>query len=321
MARRTTSLAIFLLLVSLAGAQDLRIGIIGADTSHVIEFSRRLNDPALSGHVAGTRIVAAFPGGSPDVASSRGRLAQFVAELRDKWKVEIVETIPALVKNVDGVLLMSVDGRTHLEQIRPVIAARKPVFIDKPMAASLKDVREIFRLCAESKTPCFSSSSLRFEEPIRESKTAAGDILGVEAFSPAPFEEHHPDLYWYAIHGVEILYSLMGTGCEWIERSYTEGQEVIVGHWKDGRIGTFRGIRAGNRGYGATVFGTKGIKFATPVQGAPPYKSLVEEIVRFMKTGVAPIKPEETTEMFVFMDAAQLSRARNGARVALSEVK
>ena len=67
------------------------------------------------------------------------------------------------------------------------------------------------------------------------------------------------------------------------------------------------------------VFGNKGNRFAEPAKG-PQYKGLVEEIVRFLKTGVAPVKPEETLEMFTFMDAAQLSRERGGARVALSEV-
>jgi len=310
-----------LFLVSFAYSQDLRLGIIGLDTSHAVEFTKLLNDAKNPAHVAGARVVAAFPGGSADIESSAGRVPQYTATLRDQWQVEIVPDIPALVARVDAVLLLSVDGRPHLDQIRPVIAARKPVFIDKPLAASLKDAREIYRLCAESRVPCFSASALRFYPGIQALKPAAAfEIYGVEAFSPAPTEPHHPDLYWYGIHGVEILYTLMGPGCAWVERTYADDAEVTVARWKDGRTATFRGIRKGPHEYGATVYGSKGVKLSEPVKGAL-YQGLVTEIVRFFQTGRAPVPPEETLEMFAFMDAAQLSRERGGARVELSSIR
>jgi len=304
----------------LPAPEELRIGLIGLDTSHAVEFTKLLNDPKNPAHVAGARVVAAFPGGSADLPSSIDRVPQYTATLRDQWQVEIVADIPALLARVDAVLLLSVDGRPHLEQIRPVIAARKPVFIDKPLAASLKDAREIYRLCAEARVPCFSSSGLRFYPGIQALKTAAGEIHGVEAFSPAPTEPHHPDLYWYGIHGVEILYTLMGPGCQWIERTFTDDAEVIVARWKDGRTATFRGIRKGPHEYGATVYGSKGVRLSEPVRGAL-YQGLVTEIVRFFQTGRPPVPPEETLEMFTFMDAAQLSRQRDGARVDLGSVR
>jgi predicted dehydrogenase len=309
-----------LFFVALARSDDLRVGIIGLDTSHAVEFTKLLNDPKNPAHIAGARVVAAFPGGSADIPSSADRVPQYTATLRDQWQVEIVADIPALLARVDAVLLLSVDGRPHLEQIRPVIAARKPVFIDKPLAASLKDAREIYRLCAEARVPCFSASALRFYPGIQAMKTTAGEIIGVEAFAPATLEPHHPDLYWYAIHGVEILYTLMGPGCRWVQRTFTDDQDVIVAQWSDGRTATLRGTRKGPHLYGATVYGSKSVRLSEPVQGAL-YQGLVTEIVRFFQTGRPPVSPEETLEMFVFMDAAQLSRQRDGARVELGSVR
>src|SRR5215472_13049271 len=117
----------------------IKVGIIGLDTSHVIAFTENLNDPSNKDHVPGLRVVAAYKGGSPDVESSWSRVDKFTAELRDKWKIEIVNDIPTLCSKVDAVLLESVDGRSHLEQVKPVFAARKPVFIDKPMAGTYKE--------------------------------------------------------------------------------------------------------------------------------------------------------------------------------------
>jgi predicted dehydrogenase len=233
--------------------------------------------------------------------------------------VEIVESIEELCGKVDGVLLESVDGRPHLEQVRPVIAAGKPVFVDKPMAGSLADVMEMFRLAEEHDVPCWSSSSLRFAPGIigMRNDSEIGEVMGCDAYGPCHLEEHHPDLYWYGVHGVEILFTIMGTGCESVSRVQTEDFEFVVGRWEDGRIGTFRGIRAGKSDYGAMVFGTQGIRPAGKYTG---YEPLVEEIVKFFKTGEPPVPAEETIEMFAFMSAADESKARGGVVVSLAEV-
>src|SRR5262249_49615981 len=144
-----------------ASAADLRLGIIGTDTSHVIAFTKILNDPTSPDHVAGARVVAAYKGGSKDVESSYSRVDKYAEELHTKWKIEFTSDIPDLCRKVDGILLESVDGRVHLQQAKPVIAAGKPLFIDKPLAATLEDAREIAHLAQQAGVPWFSSSSLR----------------------------------------------------------------------------------------------------------------------------------------------------------------
>ncbi|MEJ2701864.1 MAG: Gfo/Idh/MocA family oxidoreductase [Sedimentisphaerales bacterium] len=299
-----------------AGQKVFRIGMIGLDTSHVVAFTKVINDPA-SGY--GCKVVVGYPGGSPDVASSANRVEGFTKQLRDKYGVEIVDSIEELCQKVDGVLLESVDGRPHLRQAKPVIAAKKPLFIDKPMAGSLADVLEIFRLAEENNVPCWSSSSLRYSPSLVEMKKTneVGDVLGCDAFSPCSLEEHHPDLYWYGVHGVEILFTVMGTGCQSVRRVQTPDYEFVVGLWDGGRIGTYRGLRKGRHDYGATVFGTKKIIDAGKYGG---YKPLVDEIIKFFKTGVVPVPKEETIEIFAFMSAADVSKARGGAAVTLAEV-
>jgi predicted dehydrogenase len=200
-----------------------------------------------------------------------------------------------------------------------VIAAKKPVFIDKPMAGSLADVIEIFRLAKENNVPCWSSSSLRFSPGIigMRENDEVGRVLGCDAFGPCSLEEHHPDLYWYGVHGVEILFTIMGPGCETVSRLQTKDYEFVVGLWKGGRIGTFRGLRTGKRGYGSTVFGTKSIAQGGKYGG---YEPLVDEIIKFFKTGNAPVPPEETIEIFAFMSAADESKAKGGAAVSITEL-
>src|SRR5262249_38454100 len=262
----------------------MRAGIIGLDTSHVVAFTQLLNGPKAKGVLAQVKVVAAYPGGSPDVPASRDRVAGFTQQLRDKFKVEIVDSIDALLGKVDVVFLESVDGRPHLEQVKPVLKAGKPVFIDKPVAGSLADAVQIYELARQHKVPCFSSSSLRFSPGIlgMRNHPKVGKVLGCAAYSPCSLEEHHPDLFWYGIHGVETLFTIMGPGCVSVQRTHTKDFELVTGTWKDGRIGTYRGIRKGSAGYGAVVFGDKGIE---PSGGYGGYEPLVVEVCKFFLTG------------------------------------
>jgi hypothetical protein len=309
---------ILILLAALcASAADFRLGIVGTDTSHVPAFTKMLNgDPGAPDHVAGARVVAAFKGGSKDIESSITRVDQYAEDIRTKWGVEIVADIPALLAKVDGVLLSSVDGRVHLEQARPVIAAHKPLFIDKPLAETLEDAREIARLAKEAGVAWFSSSSLRYGGIGATMKFP--DATGAATWGPGPFEPHHYlDLSWYAIHPVEVLYTLLGPGCETVSRISGPDADVVVGRWKDGKIGTVRANRPYSD-YGAVVFRAKEVVESHPKAAeAADYRPLVMEIVKFFQTGKPPVANEETLEMFAFMDAAQRSKEQGGRPVAL----
>lgn len=293
----------------------IRIGFIGCDTSHVPAFADMFAQAQAGSEAYGFQIVAAFPGGSPDIPSSIDRVPQYTDHLR-KMGVKIVGSVEELVRNVDVVLLTSVDGRPHLEQARPVILAGKRMFIDKPLAGSLDDAIEIFRLAKEMSVPVFSSSSLRFSPGIASMRSDArvGKVVGCNAYGPCALEEHHPDLFWYGIHGVETLFTIMGPGCKSVSRTSTPDTEMVVGLWKDGRVGSFRGIRNAAAGYGATVFGDKGIAQSGDYAG---YAPLVIEIAKFFKTGVPPIQPEETLEIFRFMHAADESKRKGGQVIEL----
>ncbi|MGD0094213.1 MAG: Gfo/Idh/MocA family oxidoreductase [Planctomycetota bacterium] len=227
---------------SVLSAAELRIGLIGLDTSHVTAFTSVLNNPADKNHVQGARVVAGFKGGSQDLESSRSRVEGYAKELAEKWGVKICDTIEELCGQVDAVMIESVDGRPHLEQAKPVIAAHKPFFIDKPMAGSLHDALEIFRLAREAGVPVFSASSLRYGKSTQAVRQGSlGKVTRAETFSPCPLEPHHPDLFWYGIHGVESLFTVMGTGCETVKRGTTaDGKIEVTGEWAGGRTGTFR---------------------------------------------------------------------------------
>ena len=296
-------------------AAELRIGIIGCDTSHVTAFTETLNNPAAKGHVPGGKVVAAFKGGSKDIPSSWSRVEEYSKTLQEKYGVKVCASIEEMCGQVDVVLLESVDGRPHLEQVKPVLRAHKPVFIDKPVAGSLRDAVEIFRLAREARVPVFSSSGLRFATNTQAVHNGSlGKVAYAETYGPCSLEPHHPDLFWYGIHGVEALYAVMGTGCETVQRGKTaDGKIEVIGVWPGGRKGVYRQ----DKDFHGLAKGEKG---EAPVGSFDGYLPLVAQIMQFFQTGVAPVKPEETLEIIAFLEAADESKARDGAPVRVRDV-
>lgn len=299
--------------------KGLRAGIIGLDTSHAIAFTKTLNSPDAPAEYGGYKVVAAYPQGSRDIESSVKRVPGYIEEMR-KMGVEIVDSISGLLEKTDVILLETNDGRPHLEQALPVLKAGKTVFIDKPVAGTLADAFRVYQAAEDFRTPVFSASSLRYMsgmEDILKNKSI-GKVLGAESFSPSPLEATHPDFFWYGIHGIEALFTVMGTGCQTVSRISTPDTDVVVGVWNDSRTGTFRGLRAGKTGYGGYAFGETGISTLGDYNG---YNPLLKEIIRFFQTGTAPVSPDETLEIYTFMEAADESKRRGGASVSLAEIK
>ena len=310
--KRFLWVALAITLVTSTQAQDLRIGMVGLDTSHVTAFTRVLNDKTDKNHIAGAQMVAAVKDSSPDVESSYTRVEKYTTELTGKRGVKLYPTVDELCQHVDAVMIENVDGRPHLRHAIDVIKAGKPLYIDKPLAGTLEDCVQIYQLAKEHKVPVFSSSSLRFAKNTLAARAGDyGKVLHCETFSPAHLEPHHPDLFWYGIHGVESLFTVMGPGCVSVKRGTTDdGKIEVTGTWKNGRVGIFRE----GKGYGGTARCDSG---EHPIGGYDGYAPLVEAVIQFFKSGKSPVDARETLEIYAFMQAADESKAANGKEVPL----
>ena len=315
-------------------AADLALGLVGLDTSHCVAFARALHGADEAVRVTGGKIVAAVKTFSPDMPASADRVEGYAATMQTEFGVRLLPSIEQLCREVDGVLITSLDGRAHLAQARQVFAAKKRVFIDKPLAASLRDAIEIFRLAREADVPVFSASAYRFyASMVALQKTDVGEVRAAISYGPAYLDEHHPDLFFYGIHPTEALFAVMGRGCESVVRSHTRESDVVTGTWSGGRIGVLHGLRTRAIPHKVTVFGSTGFAEQQPTgarfsefgamnaaPGGDSYASLLREIITFIRTGVPPVSAEETIEIFAFMEAADESKRRGGQPVALSDV-
>ena len=301
-----------------------KVGIIGLDTSHVVAFTTVFNkgpkNPADAAKFSGFRVTHAFAQGSKDIEESTKRVPEYTEKLKGMG-VEIVDSIEKLCAQVDFVMLESNDGRVHLEQVLPVLKAGKTVFIDKPIAGSLADVIRIQEAAKKAGVVYFCSSSLRFAASTQAvAQGSIGKVKTAYTTSPASLEPHHPDLYWYGVHGCESLYAVMGTGCVSVKRDKSAaGMIQVTGNWGDGRVGIFREADRKAKGgpYAGKAIGEKGEADIGKFDG---YEVLLQAVVKMFRTGKPQVSAEETLELYAFMEAADESKRQGGAEVKLADV-
>lgn len=328
-----------LTLATLAAAEPVRVGILGFDNYQAVEYVGFFNNPKAEGDLAGLRVTAALPLISDDYPQS--------AELTERWKkqmlnlyqnpksprgvappVELVDSVDALLKKCDVVMIWTLDGTKHLEQAAPIFKAGKPLFIGRPLAGSVEDAVALFRLAAETKTPFWSCSQHRYSPGFigMRNHPEVGKVLGCNVYGGYDVNAAPADRFIRPIHSIETLYTIMGPGCVKVSCASTPTAETYTCLWNDGRVGVYRGIKQGAVKYSATVFGDKGVSTAgiyghgVPVNGVVPtkdtymgYGGLAIELAKFFKTKVPPVTPAETLEMFSLMQAAEKSRDNQGA--------
>ncbi|MDA1014999.1 MAG: gfo/Idh/MocA family oxidoreductase [Planctomycetota bacterium] len=299
----------------------LRLGVVDFDSSHSIEFTRRINHCGVDADqcVEGARVVLGCPG---DSQMSPERIPGFTREV-ESCGVELVEQPTDMIGRIDGVLVLSICGSAHLQRVRPFLEAGIPAYVDKPFACSLPDATEIFRLANEHRQVVFGTSALRFSQDVLTLSDIAdrtGRVLGAFTYGPAKRADGNPGLFHYGIHATEVLFALMGSGCESVVTAYTDGAEVVTGRWRDGRVGTLRGSRDGSTSYGFVAFCERAV-IERRLSTRFAYRNLCQSIVRSFETGVPTVDADTTLEVVRFVLAALASESRQGESVRLDSIQ
>ena len=286
----------------------IRVGIIGSENSHAMAFSKIFN---LSGKYEDMRVVAVY--GEERAASEA---------IQRECGVELVcDHLEEMIGRIDALMVTSRDGKLHFPYAKPFLEAGLPAFIDKPVTATLADAVKLVEAGKAAHAKWFCSSSLRYVKNAQKARNGAfGPIRGATCWSPEQFEPTQSEFFWYAIHAAEPLFTIMGTGCAEVRCTGTATEDVAVGTWKDGRLGIMRAFNYKRKGcgYGGSIHSEHyGFVDMGTYEG---YKPLLVEILKFFRTGVVPVSPEETLEIYAFLEAATQSKAKGGAAVTLAEV-
>src|SRR6266849_5850585 len=292
----------------------IKLGMLDFDTSHVVEFARRLHHKGVAKEqwVDGAEIAVACAGESRIMPE---RIPGYKKEI-EKLGIPLVDKPADMIGKVDGMLIESQQGGVHWERARPFLEAGLPCFIDKPFTCSVADARKLTALAEEKKVPIFSSSSLRYAPDLVQfmADPKHGRVLGAVAYGPASLHDLNPGLYHYGIHAVEVLYTLMGPGCQRVTCTHERDADVVTGQWKDGRLATVRGVRSGKADYGCLVFTEQRVQ-AVAIGTADIYRQLLKKIVEMFQAKKAPLDIAVTVEIVAFIEAALKSGQNHGVGV------
>ena len=287
----------------------MTVGLIGLDTSHVPRFARLLNDPEDPHHVPGARVVAGYPGGSPDFELSYSRVPQYTRELQGDYDVEILDSPEQVAKHCDLVMITAVDGRAHRDLVQRVLPAGKPIFVDKPMATTLEDAKAMIDMCQTQNVPLMSCSSLRYADNFRAAVAQTKDLQGIDLFGPMAMEDTQPGFFWYGVHSVEILISAMGPDVLEVNTMTTEDHDVAVVRYKDGRVGTIHGLRESHLEFGAVLHAPDGPKAINLMQNERPYyASMLQAIIESLSQGQSGVPTSQMLATVATIEAINRSR-------------
>ncbi len=279
----------------------MKIGLIGNDTSHVEVFANLLHNREHAFYLGGAEFAGYIECHSDDMQLSRERAPHF-KEVLNRFGIKRYETIDELDRSVDAWLIVGVDGTRHLEWFSRIVHFQKPVFIDKPVAASLADFDQMTSLSEKWNTPLFSSSSLRFSVDVQAVKNEEIDFL--YAYGPLPFQEKMPGYYWYGIHSLEWIDELFNSDVASVERVKLEEYELVHFVFTDGRRAVFRGEYEWKDKFGGTAhIQGKPVHLDLWKMEKPYYVSLLEEMICFFRTGESPVPPGRTRRILEWIEA------------------
>ncbi|KZZ86054.1 Gfo/Idh/MocA family protein [Bacillus sp. SJS] len=301
----------------------LNIAMIGLDTSHAEIFTDLVMNPENPHFIERVLIKAAYPGGTGDFPLSINRVERYTSLLRDRYHIEMTETPEEAAGKCDAVWITSVDGRMHEELFRKICPYGIPVFIDKPFSVSSNSAKRIIDLAKKWNVPLMSSSSLRFGENLQTFLSAyKGRIDHAECIGPLTFEMTQPGYFWYGIHLAEMLFSILGKGCESVQAAVRDEMEMVMCEWSGGRTGTLFGMKTEQADFEAVITMKDSEKHLNLSRTQKPYyASLLDQVVNFSKTGRPVPENEETLEIIHFIEAVNLSRNRGGEKVVIQTKK
>jgi predicted dehydrogenase len=308
----------------------MRIGAIGIDSSHTPVFTNRINALHKEGKTP-CRVTHFWDPGRHEWQHPAGaeQSAKDVAKWREdtiKEGAQQVGSLDELLKNVDGVMVLNINGHRHLELSIGPIAKGMPTYIDKPLTCSTDQARSLLAMTRQYNARCYSASSLRFITEIPKlDKEKLGDIVAIDAFGNGELLDMMPHLWHYGCHSIEMVdaifrWSGQGPGVARVSAIATKDYHLLDMQYRDGRLARLRMDRAGAWAFGATVHGTKNVQQFV-VDFAPVYSRLVEGMVKFFEGGPAPVDLREIVENVAVMEAGNRSIALGGEWVEVPVIE
>lgn len=293
--------------------EEIRVALIGLDTSHTIEFTRRMQAPDCpeDQKVQGMEAVTCLRFETPfqDKEGLDKRQAQLEA-----WGVKVTTDFDEAIDGCDAIMLEINDGAYHLEYFKKCADLKRPIFIDKPLADTIENGREICRIAKEKNIRVFSSSSLRYIPNLDQAAEEVPDAMYAAMYGPVGVAPAGSSIVWYGVHAFEMLERAMGISAKSVFARRDDAGVVAVVDYPDARRGVVE-LTTGVYSYGGLVRSKQKV-FPFVADTKRLYTVELEHVVEFFRGALPAASMEDAIEIMAMLDAAEKS-SQSGKTVKL----
>lgn len=285
-------------------SKEIKIGMVGLDTSHSVAFTRCLQAPdcAPEQHVSGARVVACMRFETP--FQGKEGLDDRQKQL-EGWGVKVTESFEEAVADCDAIMLEINDPAYHVEYFQKCTELGKPIFLDKPMADNIANARLIAKMAKDAGLRVFSASSLRFIPALAQAIEEVGEPKYVSTYGPLGKAPAGSSIVWYGVHAFEMLERAMGLGAKSVFARKDSVGVVAIVDYEEGKRGVVE-LTEGAGSYGGSVRSeNKAVPFSA--DNAPFYTLELVEVVKFFAGAESPVTLEDALEVTAMLDAAERS--------------
>lgn len=285
-------------------ADEIRVAMIGLDTSHAVAFPKRMQDPECGEdlRVGGMRAVTCMRFETP--FQDKDGLASRQAQI-EKWGIHVTESFNEAVADCDAIMLEINDSSLHLDYFRKVAALGKPVFIDKPLADNTDNARAILELAQKHNTRVMSCSALRMDENLMSALTKVESPQFATTYGILGEAPSGDSLIWYGVHAFEMLHRILGGKAEKVTAHESETGIVTIVDYAGGRQGVVE-TRQNLRWSGGRIADHDSLE-TFQANGRTFYSQLLKHILAFFRGSVPNGSLEDAFEVLSLMCAARAS--------------
>lgn len=283
--------------------------MIGLDTSHSVEFARRMQSPDCPAgqRVAGMRAVSCMSFETP--FQNREGLEARRRQL-EAWGVRVGESFEGATADCDAVMITINDPSLHPEYFRLCADLGKRIFVDKPFADTAANARLMAGVADEFGLSVMSCSPLRYLSALETAMEGVPAPSRCSFFGPMGRAPAGSSIVWYGVHAVEMLERVMGRGALAVSTIPHPSGTILIVDYGQSRRGVVE-LVDGAYCYGGTLRdGGRAAAFAD--SGATIYPCLLRRVERFFRTGETDAAQEEAVEVTAILDAAERSLSSGG---------
>lgn len=276
----------------------LRMGIIGAENSHaaaiatLINVEHRIPDIAVT-HLWGETRAFAQP------TAEKGQISTIVRKTTD------------MLGQVDCVMIDHRDGKYHLPAAEPFIQAGIPCFIDKPLSTSTREAKRFLALARAKGVAVTSFSAISQQSsiaPLKATLAGLGALRAVHFAGPGNYRGKYGGIFFYAIHQVDLMVELFGTGVKTVEATTTGTLCTLVCQYPEFNA-TITVSANGTPGWYVTAIGEQTTHHDAVAMDDSSYLPGTQRFVEMFRTGVAPYDAARLLAPVAILEAAAKSIA------------